>query len=270
MTVYNESNRKLIQSIESVLKQTYRDFLFVIVDDFSQDDSLAIIEKYSYDSRIIVHKNMSNIGRAASLNVGLSYCTSDYVLINDADDISLPNRLSEINEFITNSNFKNITLVGSGFNFEIEPGNYKQYYNNGKTKKISIGRSIIGMPFIHSSVVYNQKKLNALGGFTNELKNAIDYFTLIKLSNRFGGILRLNKVLVNRTIDGNNFFMKINESINRESYSIIDNWVKKNVGFGRYYLFLRWVIEHSSKHKKKISKFRLVGNIMNVIRNHFM
>ena len=47
MPVYNTS-QYLAEAIESILNQTYRDFVFVILNDNSSDNSLEIIKKFSF------------------------------------------------------------------------------------------------------------------------------------------------------------------------------------------------------------------------------
>ena len=51
---YNKANF-LEETIDSILNQSFKDFNLYIIDDFSKDDSLSIIKKYS-DPRIkLIH-----------------------------------------------------------------------------------------------------------------------------------------------------------------------------------------------------------------------
>ena len=60
MPVYN-SEKHLVQSIDSILKQTYKDFEFIIIDDGSTDNSLSIINSYrlSKDTNINLSSTQS-------------------------------------------------------------------------------------------------------------------------------------------------------------------------------------------------------------------
>jgi glycosyltransferase involved in cell wall biosynthesis len=91
MSVFN-GEKFLKEAIESILKQTFKDFVFLIIDDASTDRSVEIIRSYS-DFRIQLIQNKNNLGLAASLNLGLAECKTPYVARMDADDISLPHRL---------------------------------------------------------------------------------------------------------------------------------------------------------------------------------
>ncbi|MCC8146062.1 MAG: glycosyltransferase [Bacteroidales bacterium] len=89
MPVYN-AEKYLSQSIESVLKQSYRDFEFIIVDDGSIDNTLQIIRSYS-DKRIVLLQN--NHDFIGSLNQGLQQAKGKYIARMDADDIMHIDRL---------------------------------------------------------------------------------------------------------------------------------------------------------------------------------
>ncbi|MDQ3534956.1 MAG: glycosyltransferase [Bacteroidota bacterium] len=91
MPVYN-AGIYLHDSIDSILKQSYTDFEFLIINDGSSDDSEKIIKSYS-DPRIRFYTNEINLGLIATLNKGLSLAKGEYIVRQDADDISLLNRL---------------------------------------------------------------------------------------------------------------------------------------------------------------------------------
>ena len=70
MSVYNDE-KYLHESIDSILKQTYSNLEFLILDDCSTDNSLKIITDYSLsDSRIRIFKNKKNKGLTNNLTKG--------------------------------------------------------------------------------------------------------------------------------------------------------------------------------------------------------
>ncbi len=92
MTVYNR-DKYLCEAIDSILKQTFKDFEFILVDDGSTDRSLEIIEEYAkQDARIIVVKNERNLGISRAVKKGIPYCQGKYIARMDSDDICLPER----------------------------------------------------------------------------------------------------------------------------------------------------------------------------------
>ncbi len=95
MPVYNAGNF-LTESIESILKQTYDNFEFIIVDDGSTDNSWQIIRDYARkDSRIKTFKNKKNSGVSSTSNFAISKTKGRFIARMDADDVSFPNRFQK-------------------------------------------------------------------------------------------------------------------------------------------------------------------------------
>lgn len=93
LPVYN-SEKYLLEAVESILKQTFGDFELIIVDDGSTDNSANILDNIE-DPRIIRLRNEKNSGLVVSLNRGIGIASGKYIARMDADDISLPNRLEK-------------------------------------------------------------------------------------------------------------------------------------------------------------------------------
>lgn len=97
MSVYNEPLEWVKESIDSILTQTFSDFEFVIINDNPARAELAefLEMEAKEDPRIRIHANPKNIGLTKSLNIGLKLCTGKYIARMDADDISMPERLTK-------------------------------------------------------------------------------------------------------------------------------------------------------------------------------
>ena len=93
MATYN-GERYIAEAIESVLKQSYTHFEFIIVDDGSTDATADIVASYS-DARIVYLKKDINSGIADSLNLGISKARGVYIARMDDDDVCTPNRFEE-------------------------------------------------------------------------------------------------------------------------------------------------------------------------------
>src|SRR3990167_8047602 len=109
MSVYN-GTPFLEEAVESILKQTYKNFEFIIVDDASTDETWKYL-KFLNDQRIKLLKNTKNLGLAASLNIALRQAKGDYIARMDADDVSLPRRLETQLEFLEKNH--DIDMCGS-------------------------------------------------------------------------------------------------------------------------------------------------------------
>ena len=95
MPNYNTPYSFVEEAINSILKQTHKDFELLIIDDnsteFCEEGFWSKIT--SFDKRIRLLKNEHSKGVAGALNTGLDYATGVYVFRMDADDLSSPNRL---------------------------------------------------------------------------------------------------------------------------------------------------------------------------------
>ena len=93
MPVYNTKDF-VWEAIESILNQTFEEFEFIIVDDWSTDGSYEICEKYAKkDKRIRLYKNEKNSWVAYTKNRLIELSTTDYLASQDSDDVSTQNRL---------------------------------------------------------------------------------------------------------------------------------------------------------------------------------
>ena len=112
MPVFN-AQRFLRDAVNSIVNQSFRDFQFIVVDDGSTDESTNILLEYAEkDPRILYHRQPENRGLVAALNEGVRLSDTQYIARMDADDISLPDRLSQQLEFLDNND---VDLVGANY-----------------------------------------------------------------------------------------------------------------------------------------------------------
>lgn len=107
MSTYKEDEKLLRESIESILNQTYKDFEYIIILDYPDNDvHKSVIEEYALkDDRIHFYINEKNMGLTDSLNRGLSLCHGEYIARMDADDISLPDRLERQMKYLEKNHY---------------------------------------------------------------------------------------------------------------------------------------------------------------------
>lgn len=98
--IYNTNHEHLRACIESILKQTYADFEFIILNDSPDNTELGQIVKSYNDARIKYVCNAKNIGISASRNKLIDLACGKYLAIFDHDDISHPTRLEKQVKFL--------------------------------------------------------------------------------------------------------------------------------------------------------------------------
>jgi len=88
--VYNRANI-VPRTLKSVLEQTYRPLQVVLVDNFSTDDSLVVLNQFKIDNNtsdfeVVVVQEKQQTASAAR-NCGMQYATGDFLMFFDSDDI---------------------------------------------------------------------------------------------------------------------------------------------------------------------------------------
>lgn len=89
------------EAIQSVRAQTHGDWELIIVDDHSADGTGAVVERYAAeDRRIRLIRRAENSGVSASRNVGLKAAHGRFIAFLDADDVWLPEKLTQQVQFM--------------------------------------------------------------------------------------------------------------------------------------------------------------------------
>ena len=89
----------LREAIDSILNQTFGDFIFLIVDDGSTDRSIEIINSYT-DPRIRLAVKEKNSGIVDALNKGIDLVETNYFVRMDGAGLSAPDRIRLLYDFM--------------------------------------------------------------------------------------------------------------------------------------------------------------------------
>ena len=103
----------LQRAVHSVLQQSYSNFVLIIVDDASTDNTKEVIKTIA-DSRVILYQHKINQGQNASLNTGLSYSTGEYITFLDSDDEWLPTMLEKQVDSLLNDESLGVSYTWAG------------------------------------------------------------------------------------------------------------------------------------------------------------
>ena len=88
IAVYNAENY-IKECLESIKNQTENDYEIILVDDASEDNSLALCKEFAKERKNVSVISISHSGAAAARNEGLRHAKGDYVLFLDSDDFIL-------------------------------------------------------------------------------------------------------------------------------------------------------------------------------------
>jgi glycosyltransferase involved in cell wall biosynthesis len=178
MTVFNCENY-VVEAIESILKQSFHNFEFIIVDDGSTDGSVVLIQTCN-DERIRFFQ-CEHRGRAAALNYAVGKALSPYIAFMDADDISLQERLEKQYHVLQRN--PDIGIVSSWYQLIDKNGNQLSV-----VKKLPEHHAHIEYEMtIHCSLCFcccmiRRDLIQQAGVFNEQLQSAIDYDLLLRLA----------------------------------------------------------------------------------------
>ncbi|SIN81391.1 glycosyltransferase family 2 protein [Algoriphagus halophilus] len=91
--VYN-AHSHIEETIQSIIAQTYSDWELILIDDYSTDNGIHILSRYTeLDARIHLHENPKNLGAAVSRNKGIEMAKGRFIAFLDSDDLWEPTKL---------------------------------------------------------------------------------------------------------------------------------------------------------------------------------
>lgn len=101
--VYNRASY-IETTLDSILKQTYKNFEVLCVDDGSQDNSLELLKNFAKkDSRIKIIQHKENLGTHMARKTGVENASGDYILFLDCDDTFVESALEILNNNLSNT-----------------------------------------------------------------------------------------------------------------------------------------------------------------------
>jgi len=180
MAVYN-GEKYLRESVESILNQTFKNFEFVIINDGSSDRTQEILESYIDPRIILIHRK--HFGLTKSLNKGISLAKGKYISRQDADDISMPERLEKQISFL--EEHKSVALLGTTVKIIDENGSLihiRKYPSDSSSIKKGIKEDNC---FCHGSVIFRKKHFFELGGYREIFSTAQDYDLWLRFAENF-------------------------------------------------------------------------------------
>lgn len=162
MSAYN-AEAYLAEAVESILNQTFRDFEFVIIDDGSTDKTAEILARYeNLDKRVRVY-NQANQGLVTALNRGVGLARGRYIARMDADDISLPERLSKQLDYM--ESHPEVGVMGSQMNQMDEKGNPLSSFATPLSHDVIVWKMLFECAVAHATVMMRKPLLIHVGGY---------------------------------------------------------------------------------------------------------
>jgi glycosyltransferase involved in cell wall biosynthesis len=179
MPVYN-ADRYVAEAVESILKQTFTDFEFIIINDGSTDNSLQLLEKYANQDARIKLVSRENRGLINTLNEGLALAQAPLIARMDADDVAFIDRFQLQVSFM--GQHPEIACVGGYAEIIDAAGRalalMKEPEDNQQIQEMALKGHA---PFVHPTTMLRKGQVEAAGGYRGEFEAAEDLDLWLRL-----------------------------------------------------------------------------------------
>jgi len=143
----------LAESIDSVLRQTYKNWELIVVDDGSTDSTSVLMDYYTkLDKRIRYFPRKKNLGIAKTRNEAINYAKGEYIAVHDSDDWMLPKKLAK--------SVSRLEQTGADFiysSYFMADGDGRSYGMQEPPAKVTIKQIVANAAYPHITIVAKVK-----------------------------------------------------------------------------------------------------------------
>ena len=172
---YN-AEKTILDAVESVLRQTYKDIEVCICDDGSTDETLNLLEKYYKYNDKVRWTSQKNGGIGAASNTAIKLCRGIYIGQLDSDDYLAEDVVEKCYKHLENA--PKMGLVYTTYENEYNDGKIVQGYNY----PVFTREKMMTVSVVHHFRMFKKLYWNRTEGFTERIKNAVDYDMFLKLT----------------------------------------------------------------------------------------
>ena len=148
----------LSKAVESILRQTYKDFELIIVDDGSTDNTADVVKNFNDDR--IVYVRQENAGACVARNNGIEHSRGEYIAVQDSDDIWHEDKLEKQLKTIQDKNADIVFCRMNRMSGGKKIGLVSDYFKEGFLSKDVMPMSIGTQTLVGKSIVFKQEKFD--------------------------------------------------------------------------------------------------------------
>ncbi|MBS3739186.1 glycosyltransferase family 2 protein [Mesohalobacter halotolerans] len=181
--LYNKADF-ILNTLNSVQKQTFKDFEVIIVNDGSTDNSFEVAKNLNDERFRVV--SQENQGASSARNRGVNLASANWIALLDADDIWYENHLEQLYETI--QKLKNVDLVSNAYHVKLSPNYIKTpKYSKTPSEEISLIKNYFEYSYIDplfwtSSIAFKKTCFDNINGFDENLKTGQDLDLMIRFT----------------------------------------------------------------------------------------
>lgn len=181
---YNQAHY-LKETLESVLNQTRKADEIIVSNDFSSDDTVAVLEKYSEIPCIKIVNQTKNLGMNRNTDACLRYGNGDYIVKLDSDDKLKPTYIEKL-EILLNK-YPEAGYAHAAVEEIDEHGAFKNHRLLARKREFinsdeSLKMSLKGYRVAANIIMFRKSALERAGYITSKINFAEDYFLSVALA----------------------------------------------------------------------------------------
>ena len=171
----------LREAIQSLLNQSFQDFVIIVIDNGSNDSTGEYIQ--SLKNGKIEYHNLKEKNLVKALNTGLEKADSPFIARMDADDVVHPKRFENQINFL--NAHKDISLIGTRGYYLSENGR-KKIKINCPLNHNDIIKSMLNSRYaiIHPSIMLKKSVYDKFGGYKEEFSDCEDFEFFLRIGEK--------------------------------------------------------------------------------------
>jgi glycosyltransferase involved in cell wall biosynthesis len=167
LVIARDEENNIEKCINSILRQSFSDFEVIVVNDGSKDTTQKKVDQF-VDIRIKKIHLLESKGRAISRNIGVEAATGKYIVIQDADDTSEPDRLKFLSEVIYENTGPPYAVIVGKIKYSSKFRVLRREEKLPETAQVAKDQILKGqMSIPHASMSILKKALVDVGGYPN-------------------------------------------------------------------------------------------------------
>ena len=168
---YN-TERFVVETIESCLKSSYQNLEILVIDDGSTDNSAQLIKNIANKNPTVQYIYQKNKGLSSARNTGIDSAKGDFLMFLDADDLIYQNKIKIQVDFLQKN--PKYDLLASGFARTDERGKLL-YDSPAKEKQIDLSDMVTSSQFPVHTALIRKAAIKNTGYFDTSLRAAEDW-----------------------------------------------------------------------------------------------
>lgn len=257
--LYNKE-KYIVDTLQAVINQTYKDFEVIIVNDGSTDNSIETIKPFFEDVRFKLVEQ-PNAGVSAARNTGVANSKYEHIAFLDADDLWMPDYLAKMHEAI--DLFPNCVMYNSsGIVRNADGSEFVRAIDKFKGKICK--NDFFENPHVTlhtSATLVTKKAFNRVGGFPVGMKRNQDYALFFSIGflgeTAYSGFpLSLYNGMCEGQATRTPMNQVINHIVNRFNFVHEQYMLNKKAENKKYLIFLQYELRHIFLQLRKKADYK--------------